>query len=59
MKKCAQSGVEFRLPLYVYMVCCDCGLKHVHRYRIERKGARNYLYLTAWRSNYKRWKPKR
>ena len=53
-KMSVESGRRFLLPHFVYMVCCDCGLKHIHRYEILRKGNRNYLYLTAWRANHKR-----
>lgn len=52
-KQVFESGKKYRIPHYVYIVCCDCGLKHIHRYEIVRKGSRNYLYLTAWRTNHK------
>lgn len=52
----AYDGVEVSLAAGVALkpgnsisgeiICCGCGLTHIHRYRITRRGT---LKLTAWR----------
>jgi hypothetical protein len=45
----AYDGEKLRIPMRLFVVCCDCGLKHLHEYKVIHKGARHYLTLKATR----------
>ncbi len=52
----AWDGDPLEIPLKVYLVCCRCGLKHLHHYKITHRGRRHILTLTAWKI--RRWRKK-
>ena len=45
------DGEPFEVKTAFIDRCCDCGLVHVNKLRVERRGKRNIVWMTAWRDN--------
>lgn len=42
---------ELRItPRFIDIACCDCGLVHTVRFRVQRKGERNVITRRTWRN---------